>query len=153
MKENEVIRLIMQSERHDLNSRWMHCENATATGVPDINACVSGHEFWVEIKCPVPHKRAATPVFGSSHKLSPVQFAWLKRQSLAGGRCFVLVCNENMTFVLAGSAVSPEIHKLSCSALAQHGSCVLFRAESIQACWSEVRDLMVNYCRGNVHDR
>ncbi len=64
-------------------------------GMPDVNGCFVGWEFWIESKAPSEPKRPETPLFGSNHKLSQDQKNWMLRQTNAGGNVFVYVQTEN----------------------------------------------------------
>ena len=64
---------------------WQRIECWTDKGVPDVNFCLQGREYWVECKW-VPTKSGK--VF--SHKLQPEQCAWLLARSRAEGSAWVL---------------------------------------------------------------
>lgn len=77
-------------------------ENLIAAGTPDVNVCMEGVESWIEIKQPTEPKRADTPLFGSSHRLSQDQMNWIKRQVSAKGRVFVLIVTDKRWLLLHG---------------------------------------------------
>lgn len=52
-------------------------ESPSSPGVPDINCCIKGHEFWIECKI-------------YPNKLGSYQIAWKKKRELAGGQVFVI---------------------------------------------------------------
>lgn len=61
------------------NSHAQRIEVTTGRGVPDLNLCGNGREWWLELK--------------ADHKLPllrPEQFAWLTRRHNAGGLCGVI---------------------------------------------------------------
>jgi len=61
---------------------WQSVETwSTGRGVPDLNGCTDGVEFWVELKGTATNRV----------DLWPEQIGWLERRSRAGGRCFVAV--------------------------------------------------------------
>lgn len=61
---------------------WQSIESAiTGGGVPDVNGCHRGAEFWVEFK--------QTEEWAVS--LRPEQVGWLCRRARAGGRVFIAV--------------------------------------------------------------
>jgi hypothetical protein len=61
---------------------WTTIETGLVSpGVPDLNGCARGVEFWVECK--------ATK--GWTVTLRPEQIGWLDRRTRAGGRTFVAV--------------------------------------------------------------
>lgn len=70
---------------------YSRIESPSTPGIPDINYCIKGREFWIE--CKVKHKDQ------SRNQLKPNQKAWHKRRTLAGGNVFVLrySVSENIT--------------------------------------------------------
>lgn len=58
---------------------WQRIETSTGLGVPDMNGCVIGKEFWIEFK------KADGWVVG----LRPEQVAWHMHRSRVGGRTFI----------------------------------------------------------------
>lgn len=63
-------------------------ENAIAEGTPDVEGCLSGQSFWIEMKsCPMP-KRALTPI---RPRFRPAQVPWLRRRWAAGGCALLLL--------------------------------------------------------------
>ena len=54
----------------------------TGRGIPDLNGCYKGVEFWVELK---------VVNAGKMIRLRPEQIGWLVKRSMHGGRSFVLV--------------------------------------------------------------
>lgn len=61
---------------------WQRVEvGLIAAGVPDLNGCHSGCEFWIENKWTKTNKVS----------ISPEQCAWLAQRTRAGGRTFVAV--------------------------------------------------------------
>ena len=61
---------------------WISVETGvTDPGVPDLNGCAQGVEFWLECK--------ATQ--GWAVTLRPEQIGWLERRARAGGRTFIAV--------------------------------------------------------------
>jgi len=65
----------------------------TSRGIPDINGCKDGTEFWVELKYTTTKKVA----------IRPEQVAWLLRRSKVGGRTFVLVKTPKELYLYPGS--------------------------------------------------
>lgn len=139
MKEKQVWQFIKAAERGRPFTRWMRCENVASNGVPDINGCIAGHEFWMEVKCPKVHQRPDTPVFGSSHPIGPQQFAWFKAQSQAGGRAYLLLCNESMSCLIDATQVDSSIHELRPAALAAAEYCLAYFDQPLKECWHLVR--------------
>jgi hypothetical protein len=63
-------------------------ENTVSSGYPDVEGCMNGESFHIELK------GCDRPVRGGSYihiGLSSVQALWLKRRWDAGGSCFVLI--------------------------------------------------------------
>ena len=58
----------------------------TGAGVPDVNGCGWGKEFWIELK--EIHS-------GNSLTLRPMQVSWLVKRAQHGGQVFVLVRKNN----------------------------------------------------------
>jgi len=55
-------------------------ENRSLPGVPDVNGCYNGIEFWLELKV----------IKGNSLQLSKFQKAWIYERTRVGGKVFVL---------------------------------------------------------------
>ena len=53
----------------------------TGAGVPDVNGCGFGKEFWIELK--EIHQ-------GNKLTLRPMQVSWLAKRAMHGGQVFVL---------------------------------------------------------------
>ena len=60
-------------------------ESNTINGIPDINGCWSGKEFWLELKS----DKVGYP------KLSKWQIAWINKRIKHGG--IVIICNETLS--------------------------------------------------------
>ena len=58
----------------------------TGSGVPDVNGCKKGQEFWIELK--EIHS-------GNSLTLRPMQVSWLVKRAQHGGQVFVLARKNN----------------------------------------------------------
>lgn len=145
MLERDVWLFIKSVETNMFRTRWMRCENAVAIGVPDLNACIEGKEFWVELKCPKVHVRKSTPVFGSSHKLSSMQLSWFRRQAAAGGKGFVLVCNEAVTLLLDGAFLTSAVNRMTLDEIkAAPGLCLFYSPEAITTAWGLVKQTLLS---------
>ena len=53
----------------------------TGAGVPDVNGCAKGKEFWIELK--EIHS-------GNTLTLRPMQISWLAKRASFGGQVFVM---------------------------------------------------------------
>ena len=58
----------------------------TGAGVPDVNGCAKGKEFWIELK--EIHS-------GNALTLRPMQISWLAKRALHGGQVFVMARKNN----------------------------------------------------------
>ena len=58
----------------------------TGAGVPDVNGCAKGKEFWVELK--EIHS-------GNKITLRPMQISWIAKRAMHGGQVFVLARKNN----------------------------------------------------------
>lgn len=85
-----------------LGDRLDRVENIVVDGMPDVNGCFSGREFWIETKCPTEPKRDGTPLFGSNHDLSLGQRNWALRQMNAGGNVFFYIVTDKWRFLVHG---------------------------------------------------
>ena len=64
---------------------WQRIETgALQQGVPDVNACYHGTEFWLELKC----------TFTDTVSLTPFQCSWHMRRASVGGRSWILVAHS-----------------------------------------------------------
>ena len=79
MKESTHVYSLLKSNYPEVH--WQRIENVAGEGVPDINGCISGKEFWIEAKI----------AKNKSFVIRNAQTAWLARRHNSGGRCFVLV--------------------------------------------------------------
>lgn len=75
-------------------------ESSVGNGVPDVNGCLAGRDFWLELKL----------VTGNQVKLTPLQAAWLKTRAEAGGRSFVLA-RKGDTFRLWHGEDAPAVRE------------------------------------------
>jgi hypothetical protein len=75
---------------HDSSIHWQRIEDACQAGIPDINFCWQGIEFWVEAKqaeeSDIPKRNTTLFKLG----LQPEQALWLENRRCAGGRAYVL---------------------------------------------------------------
>ena len=58
----------------------------TGAGVPDVNGCAKGKEFWIELK--EIHS-------GNALTLRPMQISWLAKRASHGGQVFVMARKDN----------------------------------------------------------
>jgi hypothetical protein len=70
-------------QRYWREPHWQSIESGgTSAGIPDLNGCVDGREFWVEAKVTSSWK---------VNNVKPAQVGWIERRTRAGGRVFVAV--------------------------------------------------------------
>ncbi len=84
MKESTHVYDIIRRNLPEIH--WQRIENVSGTGVPDVNGCSSGIEFWFEGKV----------AKDGSFIIRPDQIAWLTRRFNAGGRVFVVVREDSV---------------------------------------------------------
>lgn len=62
-------------------------ENAIGSGQPDVNGCLDGVDFWIELKCCSLPKRDGLV----RPRFRPTQLPWIRRRHAAGSRVAVLL--------------------------------------------------------------
>ena len=77
------------------DAHLVRIENKACPGVPDVNGCYDGVEFWIELKV----------IKGNSLRLSKFQKAWIYERTKFGGKVFVLArpLTESVIKVYEGS--------------------------------------------------
>lgn len=94
-----------------LGDRWERVENMLVPGMPDINACFNGCEFWIESKAPKEPKRETTKLFGgNNHDLLLEQRNWMLGQLKAGGKVFIYIETTNWRIMLHGRCADVVNH-------------------------------------------
>ncbi len=64
---------------------WQRIETgALQQGVPDVNGCWCGHEFWIELKCTTT----------DNVSLTPFQCSWHMRRAATGGLSWIMVAHS-----------------------------------------------------------
>ena len=71
---------------------WQRIETGTGQGVPDVNGCIGGDEFWLELKI----------AQGNKVKITPGQIAWLMQRIDAGGKAWIIVKKKEQVFIYNG---------------------------------------------------
>lgn len=83
-------------QKHLPDIHWQPIETwSTGQGVPDVNGCCGGREFWIENKA----------TGGWTIHFEPGQVAWAERRVRAGGRTFVAVRRQANAGPRRGQAV------------------------------------------------
>lgn len=105
MRESDLRRQVRESLPA---VHWQAVETGgTGRGIPDLNGCLRGVEFWVELKLV---KR------GLQVPLTPTQVAWHLRRARAGGRTWLLVRWRDRLLLYRGSRAA-EVAGLGVKAL------------------------------------
>ena len=77
-------KLWQRIKKHITKPHLIRVESNTINGIPDINGCWSGKEFWLELKS----DKVGYP------KLSKWQITWINKRIKHGG--IVIICNETL---------------------------------------------------------
>ena len=83
MKKRES-KLWQRIKKHITKPHFIRVESNTVNGIPDINGCWKGKEFWIELKS----DKVGYP------KLSKWQISWINKRIKHGG--IVIICNETL---------------------------------------------------------
>ena len=75
-------------------------ENMTGAGVPDVNVCHMGKEYWIELKIWTP---------GPGLLIRKEQWAWANRRVLAGGNCFLIFYREESKMIFCVETIHLKI--------------------------------------------
>lgn len=95
MRETEVWQKL---KRCLARVHWQRIETVTSAGVPDVNGCLDGVEFWIELKV-----LTGTRKLRFQHDLKPTQVAWLTKRWMNGGKTFIMaICPEDNLWVWTG---------------------------------------------------
>jgi len=84
MKKRES-KLWQRIKKHITKPHLIRVESNTINGIPDINGCWKGKEFWIELKS----DKVGYP------KLSKWQISWINKRIKHGG--IVIICNETLS--------------------------------------------------------
>ena len=85
MAEEKNLWLLMRKNLPDMHLQRIET-GMTGAGVPDVNGCAKGKEFWVELK--EIHS-------GNKLTLRPMQISWLAKRASHGGQVFVMARKDN----------------------------------------------------------
>jgi|TARA_R110002020_G_C16253905_1_gene770014 penicillin-binding protein-related factor A (putative recombinase) len=80
MAKEKNLWLLMRSNLPEIHLQRIET-GMTGAGVPDVNGCAKGKEFWVELK--EVHS-------GNKLTLRPMQISWLAKRASHGGQVFVM---------------------------------------------------------------
>lgn len=120
MSENNAQAFLRNALVVGPHDRMERVENLLVDGMPDVNCCIAGKEFWVENKQPKEPKRRSTTLFGSNHKFSQNQINWFLSQRNAGGNAFAFIWTDVRGILLssrhvelANSMTMPDFENLA----------------------------------------
>jgi hypothetical protein len=72
------------------NADVCRIENTTQSGTPDVNGCVWGTDFWMELKSLPKLPKLTNTIIRIPH-YTQSQRLWIRRRGLAGGRVYLLL--------------------------------------------------------------
>lgn len=122
--------------------RWDRMENGVGVGMPDINYCIRGTEGWIEIKSPAEPKREETALFGSNHNLSQDQKNWFKRQTMAGGRCYILIGTDKRWMLVHGKHADTLNHMTVAELQAVADWIAMKPVRDGEGAWTNLREIL-----------
>ena len=80
MKESEIWRHINLIQKKQKTWHFVRIESSTINGIPDVNACMDGNEFWLELKSND----------AKNYGISKYQINWFLKRNRSGGKAFIL---------------------------------------------------------------
>ena len=86
MAKEKDLWLLLKNNLTDIHFQRIET-GLTGSGVPDVNGCAKGKEFWIELK--EIHS-------GKSLTLRSMQVAWMAKRSAVGGQVFVLARKQGV---------------------------------------------------------
>lgn len=92
MTEAKNVSAPLRDTAHSPGVDWMRLENLVGTGMPDINGCLNGVEVWVETKL----------VKGNRIHFEPMQPAWIRKRTRAGGKVYIFARHKDTFLLWAG---------------------------------------------------
>lgn len=75
-------------------------ENSVGSGMPDVEGCYRGGQFWLELKATTRPVRPTTPI---RVKFQPLQVHWLEKRWRCGGSCWVYLKVEDARYLVPGN--------------------------------------------------
>ena len=97
---------------------FQRIETTTGAGVPDLEGCLDGREFWTELKVVEPMARGMCRV-----NLKGPQIMWLYRRRRAGGRAYCLARHEDRSYLLRGDDLTAFQHPIALAELHTLSQC------------------------------
>lgn len=80
MKETDLWKKIREGTKNS-GMHWSRIESWASPGIPDLNGCYQGYEFWIELKV----RRSKRII------VRPHQIAWHYNRIRAGGSSFIVI--------------------------------------------------------------
>jgi len=116
-------------EAFGLRSHVNRIENSAGIGTPDVEGCISGSQFWIELK--VAEVRANLRM---AVDITTDQAMWLRARRSVGGRSFLLIRFGKYHFLLLGNdPIIPQLiggHSVLISEV-RRGSLTPFDAKAV----------------------
>ena len=75
--ETKLWQILKKNTEHFVH--WTRIESRSSFGVPDLNGCTDGREFWIELKI------ITTKTDNSFPRWSPLQIAWQTKRTRMDG--------------------------------------------------------------------
>jgi len=88
VRESSLWKWLKQARSYFNENLHMQRIEASTASVPDVEGCLYGHSFWIELKVAAKPVRADTPV---AVTFQPGQPEWLAARCNAGGLAWVLL--------------------------------------------------------------
>jgi hypothetical protein len=90
-------------------------ENLCAAGTPDIfGKCKTNPvPFWLELKAAIVPARRATPLLSKTHHCTDEQINWHMDYLLMGGKSFILIRDDRLTWHLIDGRFAIEINRMA----------------------------------------
>lgn len=112
-RESDLWRWLSTARLHFKRELHMtRVENAVAKGFPDVEGCLRGQQFFIELKCATVRKHGNL-AFG--HRITGEQAHWLDRRFALSGHAWVLIqvgTGASATRYLVPGSLAPRLFKL-----------------------------------------
>ena len=107
---------------------WQRIETGgISRGIPDVNGCFAGKEFWIELKI----------LHGNRVSLTPQQVAWHMRRSKQGGRSWIMIDDpktKTLSLVSGNQSVTLANEGVSSCMVIQHQKPIDWEALILDLC-------------------
>lgn len=142
MSEKNAHKFLLRM-RTTARDRLDRVENVLGAGMPDVNGCFEGREFWIETKQPREPVRASTPLFGSNHDLSQDQLNWFLAQCNAGGNGIIYIQTDKLHRMFIGAEFADLVNG---STLRGLEGMAFWNSASDPDTPQEARERLLRYC-------